>query len=323
MKRRRSADDVVDLTGDDNTAPAEGSLAQRVAKRQRAAAGAATRAFEVDDDDDDDIINMRDMADSDVEDISPEEFRQRIADVQQDEPADDDEDDDVIVTGAVGKVATRDFAHRRFECGARPFNAGRADPANGAHCPQCFCFVCDVKASECEWWGTGSRSQDHANARPTAAWTKLQEALKKGDRAAVAAKAAPTPRSVAKAARAATAAKAAAAAKAAPTHIGRAGAKDAAEAGGAAVRAPAPGAGGGAAGAGTSALPFAALRLPHAALVAPPAPQKQRGMPPAAPPAPRQPGPLEAVAVASAWPSLVGVAPPPAPRKSSAVKAKR
>ncbi|EFJ47949.1 hypothetical protein VOLCADRAFT_117731 [Volvox carteri f. nagariensis] len=43
---------------------------------------------------------------------------------------------------------------------------------------QCYCFVCDVKASECQFWGTGASSRDHANARPGCPWSRLRVAVR-------------------------------------------------------------------------------------------------------------------------------------------------
>ncbi|KXZ53508.1 hypothetical protein GPECTOR_7g958 [Gonium pectorale] len=50
---------------------------------------------------------------------------------------------------------------------------------------QCFCYVCDVKASECRYWGTGARDRDHANARHLGYWRQLREVARAGNRSLV------------------------------------------------------------------------------------------------------------------------------------------
>ncbi|GLC42798.1 hypothetical protein PLESTM_001380900 [Pleodorina starrii] len=89
-------------------------------------------------------------------------------------------DEDLVITGATGQVPTRDLAHPRHACAEHSFQSA-ASTSNASWCPQCFCFVCDVKASECRFWGTGARERDHANARPLGYWKSLREEARKGN----------------------------------------------------------------------------------------------------------------------------------------------
>eukprot|EP00198_Chlamydomonas_reinhardtii_P010077 XP_001699414.1 predicted protein [Chlamydomonas reinhardtii] len=93
--------------------------------------------------------------------------------------------------GSAGaQVANRDFPHPRPDCVSYRFKAGAsngsggpaADAANWKHCPNCYCYVCDVKASECAYWGTGVRERDHANARNTPFWTRLRREARIGNK---------------------------------------------------------------------------------------------------------------------------------------------
>jgi len=50
---------------------------------------------------------------------------------------------------------------------------------------QCFCFVCDTKAGQCEFWGTGDRETHHCNAHHTGQWDGLRLASRNGNKAHV------------------------------------------------------------------------------------------------------------------------------------------
>lgn len=58
-----------------------------------------------------------------------------------------------------GIVALQDYPHFRFQCGIHPFKKVRAR-AKETHCERCFCYVCDVLASECTKWGTHCKATD-------------------------------------------------------------------------------------------------------------------------------------------------------------------
>ncbi len=58
-----------------------------------------------------------------------------------------EEDTEIEIVGETGKNALSDFAHPRFDCVTKPFSK---DPE--AFCCNCFCYVCDVRACDCEQW---------------------------------------------------------------------------------------------------------------------------------------------------------------------------
>ncbi|KAG2441423.1 hypothetical protein HYH02_010011 [Chlamydomonas schloesseri] len=91
------------------------------------------------------------------------------------------DDEELIITGLTGQVATRDLPHPRPDCADHAFTSG-ISTANAQRCGQCYCFVCDVKASECDFWGTGARERDHCNARQLGYWKRLRQAMRGGDR---------------------------------------------------------------------------------------------------------------------------------------------
>lgn len=60
-------------------------------------------------------------------------------------------DDELCVIGTQGANAIVDFAHARHDCIVEPFSEGNPE----SFCLKCFCYVCDIPASECEQWKTG------------------------------------------------------------------------------------------------------------------------------------------------------------------------
>eukprot|EP00529_Nitzschia_sp_RCC80_P017439 CAMPEP_0113448776 /NCGR_PEP_ID=MMETSP0014_2-20120614/4944_1 /TAXON_ID=2857 /ORGANISM="Nitzschia sp." /LENGTH=835 /DNA_ID=CAMNT_0000340005 /DNA_START=16 /DNA_END=2523 /DNA_ORIENTATION=- /assembly_acc=CAM_ASM_000159 len=78
-----------------------------------------------------------------------------------------DDDRDVEIVGRTGLNALEDFPHSREHCVVHPMNSsyggggggGSAAGAAGAsaavtlkHCPNCYCYVCDIHASDCQSW---------------------------------------------------------------------------------------------------------------------------------------------------------------------------
>ena len=59
----------------------------------------------------------------------------------------DNDDADVRIIGSTGSNALADFAHSREDCVTNPFSK---DPK--VYCPKCYCYVCDIKASDCTKW---------------------------------------------------------------------------------------------------------------------------------------------------------------------------
>jgi len=70
---------------------------------------------------------------------------------------DSDEEDSCLVVGQTGTFSS-DLPHARAHCANRPFQVtkervGQEEGGNNEQfCPNCFCYVCDVKASECQGW---------------------------------------------------------------------------------------------------------------------------------------------------------------------------
>jgi len=67
-----------------------------------------------------------------------------------------DDDEEIKFIGETGKNALSDFPHPRYDCVMKPFAKGPE-----AFCSNCYCYVCDVKASECEKWKiSGEHEED-------------------------------------------------------------------------------------------------------------------------------------------------------------------
>lgn len=58
-----------------------------------------------------------------------------------------------------GIQALADYPHFRFQCALEPFKRQRA-PKKEKFCPRCFCYVCDVPASDCHAWGAHFKAVD-------------------------------------------------------------------------------------------------------------------------------------------------------------------
>ena len=86
--------------------------------------------------------------------------------------------DDLQVVGVLGDTAA-DFPHARCDCTTTKFSAGRARltvAGNASTCPQCYCYVCQVPASECsQWTSRDARRPAHCNAHgKLALWIGLR-----------------------------------------------------------------------------------------------------------------------------------------------------
>jgi len=78
-------------------------------------------------------------------------------------------DDDVCIVGATGPNALEDFPHSRESCVKHPFSTNHL-----LYCNHCYCFVCDVVASDCPCWN----QHCHAKyAQPK--WRRQREEWKK------------------------------------------------------------------------------------------------------------------------------------------------
>ena len=61
------------------------------------------------------------------------------------------EDDDVRCIGRSGAFALEDYPHAREDCAVHPFRSG----SQHKFCPNCYCYVCDERASACSTWTCG------------------------------------------------------------------------------------------------------------------------------------------------------------------------
>jgi SNF2-related domain len=80
----------------------------------------------------------------------------------------DGEDDDCLLVGSKGTNALTDFPHSRENCVLAPMavirsaataSASREDSINRKYCANCYCYVCDIPAAECDDWNA------HCHAR--------------------------------------------------------------------------------------------------------------------------------------------------------------
>ena len=96
------------------------------------------------------------------------------------------EDEEVQIVGNTGSNPLSDFPHPRHACVVHPFPPGGGRDgeraAAEAHCPRCFCFLCDGPAAECASW------REHAMARNDASWMAVRTCLRAAPVAAPAAR---------------------------------------------------------------------------------------------------------------------------------------
>lgn len=58
-----------------------------------------------------------------------------------------------------GILALRDYPHFRFQCGTHPFKKMRARMKETT-CERCFCYICDVPATDCTKWSAHCKAVD-------------------------------------------------------------------------------------------------------------------------------------------------------------------
>eukprot|EP00899_Mesostigma_viride_P001401 jgi/Mesvir1/11261/Mv01064-RA.2 len=87
-------------------------------------------------------------------------------------PQDIDDGDDIKVTAVRGQNALVDWPHSRPDCARKPFSKS----AHEDYCDFCYCYVCDVKCSECPYWrGASDAKQGHCHAESSSAqWVHLR-----------------------------------------------------------------------------------------------------------------------------------------------------
>ncbi|XP_047333635.1 uncharacterized protein LOC124937416 [Impatiens glandulifera] len=121
-------------------------------------------ANEIDNDDDDDCMIL---------DGDPDE----PISIKNDSAIDDS--DDLVIVGAKGQIACRDFPHPRHLCANYEFDTTQHEK----YCSQCHCYVCDALAP-CVHWGNGISKFDHCHATEKSHyWKHERKQSKQGDEA--------------------------------------------------------------------------------------------------------------------------------------------
>ncbi len=95
--------------------------------------------------------------DSDVEIISPSRLKKSVAVVVN---LEDNDDDDIQITSSTLTAPNVVFPHHRYLCGVHKFTPLSIidNSGNTKFCPNCFCLVCDVRASECKEWESNTNN---------------------------------------------------------------------------------------------------------------------------------------------------------------------
>ena len=79
-----------------------------------------------------------------------------------------EDDDEIQITGSTGKNALSDFPHARHLCLVKPHTKNQEE-----FCPNCYCYICDIKASECSEW------QDfHCKADSNSKWKRRRSKIR-------------------------------------------------------------------------------------------------------------------------------------------------
>ncbi|EJK45218.1 hypothetical protein THAOC_36181, partial [Thalassiosira oceanica] len=115
--------------------------------------------------------------DSEVEFISPSAVQHRPSSSSQhfDGQQATGDDDEIQMMGGNTTNANIDMPHMRSDCGLHKFVPDTIGlPNNNLQiCSNCYCFVCDIPASECKAWG------QHCHAHPGDAKWKMQREARK------------------------------------------------------------------------------------------------------------------------------------------------
>ena len=81
-----------------------------------------------------------------------------------------DEDEELVIVATKGQNALADFPHSRENCVTHSFGGDKK-----LHCENCYCYVCDAPAKDCNVWGT------HCAATHTEpSWRAERERAKRG-----------------------------------------------------------------------------------------------------------------------------------------------
>lgn len=119
-----------------------------IIKKEKMSASADIAMLVSDDDDDDD--DEEDEEDDDVMEIDPSASN-GAGDAGD---AGDADEDGIQITGQVGTATARDMPHPRSLCAKNTFATASPFQKQMDTCNQCYCYVCDLKVSDCKKWAT-------------------------------------------------------------------------------------------------------------------------------------------------------------------------
>lgn len=95
---------------------------------------------------------------------------------------------DVECVGSrVGVRALVDYPHFRFQCVVEAFKRQRAAKKE-RFCPRCFCYVCDIPASECKEWRVHAKAVDSVHKWRVERESRLETRRRKDQAASPAAR---------------------------------------------------------------------------------------------------------------------------------------
>ena len=186
---------VIDLISDD-----ESDLATKENPKKKIKLEFDPKKFGEADDPDGDVVEVKPPGDADIRVVG------KNANVVDNELATSESnctaivspnngEDEVEVTGQTG-LMSRDMPHSRHDCTVHPFSNGISSSyfapivfndsktsKNELFCPNCYCFVCDVPAKDCNFWRIPHQNQvSHCNANNynndgNGRWKKAREVM--------------------------------------------------------------------------------------------------------------------------------------------------
>mmetsp|Transcript_18746 Transcript_18746/g.23248 ORF Transcript_18746/g.23248 Transcript_18746/m.23248 type:complete len:258 (+) Transcript_18746:191-964(+) len=89
-------------------------------------------------------------SDSDIEILPSQPPPSQIALSQNVSNCIDIDDDEGVITHSTLTNPNISYPHSRFECGVHLFSGTKKDKKR--HCDNCYCYVCDVRVSDCKEW---------------------------------------------------------------------------------------------------------------------------------------------------------------------------
>ena len=95
--------------------------------------------------------------DLDIEIISPSRLKNKNNKPSRNDNNNlEDNDEEIQITSSTLTAPNVDFPHHRSNCGVHVFtpSSTNSNSDNVKFCPNCYCLVCDVPASECKEWNS-------------------------------------------------------------------------------------------------------------------------------------------------------------------------